>query len=192
MIPLENARAARKTGSWPPQYILRTAGAGAPTALLDKEKEAVATGTMCPVALPQIPGWLQAVQVLCTKSRGPGPHFVLRESEPRVRIVVANAVQRRLGFVIGHPQQEGSTVARHQRSRSNQQSFLLQALAISAVRVNVLQHFFQRFAITNDGERVHTASSAPSRAISAFREAQSCCIPVEAPGFSPVNVFASN
>src|SRR5208337_2104790 len=153
MIPLENARAARKTGSWPPQYILRTAGAGAPTALLDKEKEAVATGTMCPVALPQIPGWLQAVQFLRSKNRRPGPHFVLRESEPRVRIVVANAVQRRLRFVVGDPQQESATVARHQRPGSKQQSLLLQALAVGAVSVHMLQHFFQRFPIAKNGKR---------------------------------------
>src|SRR5271165_2922801 len=68
---------------------------------------------------------LQAVQVLRTNSRGPGPHFVLRESEPRVRIVVANAVQRRLSFVIRNPEEEGSAVAWHQGSRSNQQPLLL-------------------------------------------------------------------
>ena len=100
---------------------------------------------------------LQAVQVLRAKRRGPGPHFVLRESEPRVRIVVADAVQRRLSFVIGDPQEKSATVARHERTGSDQQSLLLQALAISSVRVNVLQHFFQRFC-DNEGWRARTCS----------------------------------
>ena len=51
-------------------------------------------------------GCLQAVQVLCAESRGPGPHFVLRETEARVRVVLANTVQRRLRFVVGDSQQQ--------------------------------------------------------------------------------------
>src|SRR5208283_5667178 len=108
--------------------------------------------TACPVALPQIPGWLQAVQFLRTKSRGPGPQFVLRESEPGVRIVVANAVQRCLSFVVWNPQQEGATIARHQRPRSKQQPLLLQALAVGTVSVNMLQHFFQRLPIAKNSK----------------------------------------
>src|ERR1019366_2459538 len=154
MIPTEKARAARKTGSLPPQYGRGPAGAGAGTVIVEEEVLA----TERPVALPQLPGRLQPVQVLRAKSRGPGPYFVLRDPEPGVRIVVADTVQRRLRFVIGDPQQHGATRARHQRPGSNQQFLLLQALAIGAVSVNVLQNFFQRLAIAKNGERVHWSS----------------------------------
>src|ERR1019366_3942957 len=110
MIPMEKARAARKTGSLPPQYSSGCAGADAGTVIV--EEEVVATER--PVALPQLPGWLQAVQVLRAKSRGPGPSFVLRDPEPGVRIVVADTVQRRLRFVVGNPQQHGATRAWYQ------------------------------------------------------------------------------
>src|ERR1039458_7262254 len=151
---MERARAARKTGSLPPQQSAGPADADTGTVIV--EEEVVATER--PVALPQLPGWLQAVQVLRAKSRGPGPHFVLRDPKPGVRIVVADTVQRRLSFVIGNPQQHSATAARHQRPGSDQQFLQLQALAIGAVSVNVLQYFFQRFAITENGERVHWSS----------------------------------
>src|ERR1035441_6914428 len=107
-MPTEKARAARKTGSLPPPEAAAAAGAGAGTVIV--EEEVVATER--PVALPQLPGWLQAVQVLRAKSRGPGPHFVLRDPEPGVRIVVADTVQRRLSFVIGDPQRSEEHTSR--------------------------------------------------------------------------------
>ena len=50
-------------------------------------------------------------------------------------------------------------------------SLLLQALAIRAVSVNVLQHFLQRFAITKDGERVHY-SPPKARVVESARQVQ--------------------
>ncbi len=49
-------------------------------------------------------------------------------------------------------------------------AFLLQSLQIGAVRVSVLQHFFQRLAITNDGERVH--DSLRARVVESARQVQ--------------------
>ena len=45
-----------------------------------------------------------------------GQQFILRESEPRVRIVIADAVEGRLRFVIGNSQKQRSATARDQRS----------------------------------------------------------------------------
>ena len=56
------------------------------------------------------------------------------------------------------PAAAGPAVAWRQWPRSEQQSFLLQSLAVRAVRVDVLQHIFHRFTITNNGDRVQRAS----------------------------------
>ena len=98
---------------------------------------------------------LQAVQVFGADAYGPGPQLILRDSEPDIRVVVADTVEGRLRFVIGNSQQQSSTTARDQRSRRQQQPFLLQPLQIGAVRVSMLEDFFQRLAVANDSERVH-------------------------------------
>jgi hypothetical protein len=46
-------------------------------------------------------------------------------------------------------------MARCERSGGEQESFLLEALTIRTVRVEMLQDLFYRLAITNDGDRVH-------------------------------------
>src|SRR5215831_7912281 len=101
---------------------------------------------------------LQAVEFLYADRRRPRPHFILRKSEARERIVVANTVEGCLNFVVRYPQQQCPSTARHERARRHEHSFLLQTLQVRTMRVDVLQNIFQRFAITNDCERIHNSS----------------------------------
>ena len=64
----------------------------------------------------------------------------------------------------GTRKQQRSANAGNQRARTQQQPFLFQPLQIGAVRVGMLEDFFQRLAIANDSERVHKIWRANQRA----------------------------
>ena len=104
MMPQANATAAIKRGSLPPQYSGRKPGKqmrrsqrGRLTAILNSWRRVWARNPAREL--------LQAVQVFGTDADRPGQQFILRESEPRVRVVVADAVEGRLRFVIRYSQQ---------------------------------------------------------------------------------------
>ena len=114
MMPQAKAKAAIKRGSLPPQYSGRTpAETDAPLATGEANPQQLAEGCGRSARFAML---LQAVQVFGADADRPGQQFILRESEPGVRVVVADAVEGRLRFVIGNPQQERAAAARDQRS----------------------------------------------------------------------------
>src|SRR5207253_3204651 len=86
--------------------------------------------------------------------RIPAEQFVLRDRMLNKRIGVAYRIER-LEVVVSNTQQQNAAVARVARAGRHEHALLLQPAQVRAMRVLMNQHFFERTAVSDNGDCVH-------------------------------------